>query len=80
VPPLPPELFRVPGARRAPSDYLRRGLVMLLVGIAIFIALYMSPGAGARAAFWGLVPAALGLGNLIFYVLAGRKPPSDNAN
>jgi hypothetical protein len=76
VPPLPPELFRDYRRRRAPADYLRRGLVLLLVGGAVVIALYMSPGAGAKAAFWGLVPAAIGLGNLIFYFVEGRKPPT----
>ena len=54
----------------------RRGLVLLLLGIALVIALYMSPSAGPRVAFWGLIPAAFGLGNLIFYYIVGRKTPT----
>jgi len=75
VPPLPAELFR-DRRRREPSDYLRRGLIWLLVGIAILIALLSMPGAAPRAAFWGLVPAAIGLAQLIFYFVEGRKPPT----
>jgi hypothetical protein len=77
VPPLPAELFSDYRKRRTPADSLRRGLVLLPLGIAIVIALYMTPGAGAKAAYWGLVPAALGLGNLIFYYVEGRKAPTD---
>jgi len=73
VPPLPPELFRDPRRRREPADYLRRGLVLLLVGIAIVIALLVTPGAGPQAAFWGLLPAAVGLAQLIFYFVERRR-------
>ncbi len=76
LPPLPAELLRGQGGRRTPADSLRRGLVLLLLGIALVIALYMTPNAGPRVAFWGLIPAAIGLGNLIFYYVEGRKPPT----
>jgi len=76
VPPLPAELFRSYRRRREPSDYLRRGLVWLLVGSAIVIALLATPNAGPKAAYWGLVPAAIGLAQLIFYFVEGRKPPT----
>ena len=76
VPPLPAGLFGDYRRRRTPSDYLSRGLVLLLLGIALVIALYMTPNAGPRVAFWGLIPAAIGLGNLIFYYIVGRKPPT----
>src|SRR3974390_1589993 len=43
VPPLPPEFFQDPRRRpRTTGDYLRRGLISLLIGIAITIALYGS--------------------------------------
>lgn len=74
LPPLPPELFRDSRRRREPADYLRRGLVWLLVGIAIVAALLATPGAGQRAALWGLLPAAVGLAQLIFYFVECRKP------
>ena len=76
VPPLPAELFRSYRRRRAPSDSLRGGLIWLLVGIAIVIALLATPNAGPKAAYWGLVPAAFGLAHLVFYFVEGRKPPT----
>jgi hypothetical protein len=71
VPPLPPELFQRHG--RAPSDSLRRGLVWLLIGGALTIALYFEHG---RGALYGLIPMAAGLANLIYYYLRPRSPDS----
>ena len=74
VPPLPPEFFQ-DGRRnrmRSPSDYLRRGLVLLFVGIAISVALFNTQ---RQAYLWGLVPAAIGVAQLLYYYLEGRKTP-----
>jgi hypothetical protein len=71
VPPLPPELFeRSRRGIRTRSDYLRRGLVCLLVGGAITMALYQQE---KNSAMWGLVPAAVGLAYLMFYFIDGRS-------
>lgn len=74
VPPLPPEFFTDGRRRRPPhpSDSLRRGLVLVLVGAAITLALYRT---GHDVYLWGLVPAAIGVAQLLFYFLMGRKPP-----
>jgi Domain of unknown function (DUF6249) len=72
VPPLPPEFFRDNRRVRVLSDYLRRGLVLLLVGIAITIALYDST---RHNYLWGLLPAAVGVANLLFYWFECRKTP-----
>ena len=75
VPPLPPEFFESPRRRlRTRSDYLRRGLVWLLVGGAITAALYSQ---GRNSSLWGLVPAAVGLAYLLFYFLDGRNAERD---
>jgi len=73
VPPLPPEFFQN-GHRRpcTPATNLRRGLVLLLVGVAIMIALYNTYN---RAYLWGLVPAAVGIANLLTYWIESRKAP-----
>lgn len=74
VPPLPPEFFRN-GHRnrpRTPSDYLRNGLVLLCVGAAVTGALYASHN---DSWMWGLVPAAVGVAQLLFYFLEARKAP-----
>jgi hypothetical protein len=77
VPPLPADFFQDSRRRsRTPSDDLRRGLVLLLVGVAITIALYQRAGANG---LWGLVPAAVGLAYLLTY-LVGRRRGDDGAD
>ena len=75
LPPLPPECFQN-GFRkgRTPADNLRRGLVLLLVGAAITVALYSTFN---RNYLWGLVPAAIGIANLLTYWIEGRKAPRE---
>ena len=74
VPALPAEFFQDHRRLRVrtPGDYLRRGLILVLVGAAITVALYDSY---RRTYLWGLVPAAVGIANLLFYYLEGRKAP-----
>lgn len=74
VPQLPPELFQEDGKATAPSDLLRRGLIWMLVGIALMVAIALNRSLAAAA--WGLIPAAVGLAYLISYRFAGPKPPS----
>jgi hypothetical protein len=72
MPPLPAEFFQDMRRRRWPADNLRRGLVLLLVGVAITLALGASDNGNA---LWGLVPAAVGLAYLLVYFIEGRRPP-----
>ncbi len=73
VPPLPAEFFGDTRRRvRVTGDYLRRGLVLLLVGIAITIALYDTVH---HDYLWGLLPTAMGVANLIYYYIESRKTP-----
>jgi hypothetical protein len=71
VPPLPPEFFQN-GLRRprTPGETLRRGLILLLVGAAISVALYHNYN---RTYLWGLVPAAIGIAELLTYWIESRK-------
>jgi hypothetical protein len=74
VPPLPPEFFQ-DGRRSRPrthGDFLRRGLVLLFVGAAISIALYNT---NRNSYLWGLVPAAVGVAQLLYYYLARPRTP-----
>lgn len=50
---------------------LRTGLTGLLVGIVLYFAL--DAVAGSEVALFGLIPAAIGLANLIFYFVEARK-------
>lgn len=76
VPPLPPELFQRGAYGRTSKDFLRRGLVWLLIGGSIILAMSLE---GSRGAMYGLIPAAIGLANLIFYFLQPRTPPEPKA-
>jgi O-antigen/teichoic acid export membrane protein len=82
LPPLPVEFFRDGPdlGKRTPEGRLRSGLVLLFVGVALAFAL-------SRTAHgqwvWGLIPAAVGLANLLSYALGRKKaagegtPPAD---
>jgi Domain of unknown function (DUF6249) len=77
VPPLPAEFFRGGSGRQRetePTDYLRRGLIWLLVGVALTIALLLNRN--VENATWGLLPTAVGLAYLIYYAAAPRRARS----
>lgn len=71
VPPLPPEFFmRLRGNELdAKASSLRRGLQLLMVGLALGVALMIN--FGPDAAVWALLPIALGLAYLIFFKIGG---------
>ncbi|MBX9901312.1 MAG: hypothetical protein K2Y28_11080 [Burkholderiaceae bacterium] len=71
VPPLPPEFFmRLRGSELdAKASSLRRGLQLLMVGLALGVALLIN--FGPDAAVWALLPIALGLAYLIFFKIGG---------
>ncbi len=54
------------------SGGLRSGFIGLFVGIVLYFAL--REVAGTDVALFGLIPAAVGLANLLFYFLEARKP------
>ena len=64
--PVPPELFV---AHSKPNADLRRGIVLLLLGIALCISLYE---VGAPWTF-GFIPAFMGIGYLIIWFIEGRQ-------
>jgi hypothetical protein len=76
LPPLPMEFFRdgKNSFKRTPEGRLRSGLVLLLVGAAISFALYNT---SHDAWVWGLVPAAVGIANLISYALMRKTPAAE---
>lgn len=76
VPPLPEALFAGNRDTRVvtSADYLRRGLLWLLVGLAVAGALAINRDTDSAA--WGLIPIAVGLAYLIFYWTESRRNPS----
>jgi hypothetical protein len=99
LPPLPPQFYG-PETSSLPTGVvqdqlkgrhvglqsLRSGLIWLLIGIAVSLALYASHDTGEprTAAWWGGVPIAFGLSKLLFYFIANRmhagaNPPADQS-
>jgi len=66
LPPDPPEME--PGKK---GGLLRSGLVGLFVGIVLYFAL--DAVADEEVALFGLIPAAVGLANLIAHIVGSRK-------
>jgi len=80
VPPLPPEFFQDDRRQRdlAPTAQLRHALFWLFGGVALTIALALNLRVIERAA-WGLIPIAIGLAHLAYYLAIGRHqttPPA----
>ena len=79
LPPLPPGMV---GAGNGPSTAtaaksLRSGVMLLLIGVVLFIAIERV-GAG-EAALFGLIPAAIGIANLIYAAILAKKEKEDAA-
>ncbi|HTP39230.1 MAG TPA: DUF6249 domain-containing protein [Steroidobacteraceae bacterium] len=75
VPPLPDNFFNEFRSRpRNHTEYLRKGLIWLLIGVAVIVAMYYT-GNGDDA-MWGLVPAAFGAANLLYYFIPRKGDPS----
>ena len=74
---LPPEMEDPDGAgKRSRSGSLRSGLIGLGIGIVLYFAI--GKVADEDVALFGLIPAAVGLANLIFYYVEGRKQANGN--
>jgi hypothetical protein len=66
---IPPEPVESDNGSKVST--LRTGLTGLLVGMVLYFAL--GAVAGSEVALFGLIPAAIGLANLIFYFVEARK-------
>jgi len=67
----PPE--PVEPANKGKDSGLRSGVIGLLVGVVLYFALRAVAGPGV--ALFGLIPAAVGIANLVFYFVEARKRP-----
>ncbi len=59
---IPPDLFKKENGGNGMATK-RKGIYWTMIGISLFIALYVS--AGIQGAVWALVPFAIGIGCLI---------------
>jgi len=73
MPPLPPGLIGVgngPATASAPKA-LRSGIMMTLIGIVLFVAIGVA--GGKEGALFGLIPAAIGVANLVYAAVLWKK-------
>ena len=77
LPPLPDSFFGE-DRPRSPRRFLRSGLMLLFIGLAVMAALYF--GHNPRSALWGLIPVGIGLANLIYYFTEGKKELAEAAS
>ena len=73
LPPLPPNLV---GMTNGPSTAsaaksLRSGIMLVLIGILLFFAIGVS--GGEEGALFGLIPAAVGIANLVYAAIQWNK-------
>ena len=71
---LPPDPVTDGGNGSKGRSLLKSGMIGLFVGVVLYFALLEL--VGDRIALFGLVPAAVGLANLIFYFVDVRKNKS----
>jgi len=77
LPPLPPNLV---GMSNGPSTAsaaksLRSGIMLVLVGIILFFAIGVA--GGNEGALFGLIPAAVGVANLVYAAIQWEKEKRD---
>ncbi|MGA2749996.1 MAG: DUF6249 domain-containing protein [Verrucomicrobiota bacterium] len=73
LPPLPETFFAEDGRAfrpHSPHRHLLTGLILLLLGLALTLALYFEV---QSECVWGLIPAAIGVAYLIYYFTVGKK-------
>ena len=71
-PPLPPDLLdNGHGKHGRRPRYLLRGLVWLVIGLTLVIALFANED--LRTALWGLIPTGIGVAYLIYYSVEGKR-------
>ena len=73
LPPLPEAFLAEDGKMPGPASphrHLLGGLILLFIGLAVTIALYVEVH---DHFLWGLIPAGIGLALLIYYFTVGRK-------
>ena len=64
-----------PQRPRSQQDYLRRGLIWFLLGISVYFVVRANEG--PDKALVGMILVAIGVANLIYYFIAGRKMPAE---
>jgi hypothetical protein len=80
LPPLPANLVGISNgpATASAAKSLRSGIMLVLIGILLFFAIEVS--GGHEGALFGLIPAAVGVANLVYAWIQWDKEKSDSRN
>jgi hypothetical protein len=80
LPPLPPNLVGMSNgpATASAAKSLRSGIMLVLIGILLYFAIEVS--GGHEGALFGLIPAAVGVANLVYAWIQWDKEKSDSKN
>jgi len=73
LPDIPEAFFADDATLKNPRRDLLKGLVWLLVGVAVTVAVYAQ--GETKEALFGLIPVAIGVAYLIYYFVEGRRQP-----
>jgi hypothetical protein len=79
LPPLPPNLVSTnngPSTSSAAKS-LRSGIMLLLIGILLFFGIGVA--GGKEGAIFGLIPAAVGVANLVYAAIQWEKEKKETA-
>jgi len=68
---LPKDLLKRNDECCSRSNPLRRGIFWTALGLSLFIALYANDG--LEDAVWGLIPLAIGIGNIIYHKFSSNS-------
>jgi hypothetical protein len=71
LPPAPEGLLSEEEKPAHPRRQLLKGLIWLFIGIGLMVALWAE--SGRDEAWFGLIPAGIGLAYLIYYAVAGKR-------
>jgi hypothetical protein len=77
LPPLPPNLVGLGGgpSTDTAAKSLRSGIMLVLIGIVLFFAIGVA--GGREGALFGLIPAAIGVANLVYAAIQWNKEKSE---
>ena len=77
LPPLPPNLVGMGNgpATASAAKSLRSGIMLVLIGIVLYFAIGMS--GGQEGALFGLIPAAVGIANLVYAAIQWNKEKTE---
>jgi hypothetical protein len=80
LPPLPPNLVGISNGPSTASaaKSLRSGIMLVLIGILLYFAIEVS--GGHEGALFGLIPAAVGVANLVYAWIQWDKEKSGSRN